>query len=121
MAVRMQDRDGRGPFAPGLTRHWKRDEAPLLPPFFVELGIDPLEVPKRFPANGGWIGCACDGWKQFYQWFSLYEITTLSNLGFAAVEFEPDEILVVTPTQLVFRHMSPLSSLCRPPLPHGGE
>ena len=90
---------------------WKSDRGLDLPAFYQELGWEPHEIPRRLNVNKGWVGCACKDWGQFYRWFDLGEISILSSYGFRAVEFEPDEILFETLTQVVFRHNRPLRML----------
>lgn len=106
----MQDRDGRGPYRPGLSERWSDNRADDLPPFYDELGV-PIHKVRDLFTDGWHAGCGCSSKEQLRQWFSRAERRRLKLLGFREVEFRPDRIVAVTPTQVVFEHRTPLARL----------
>ena len=110
---RVQDADGRGPFRPGFTKMWLEDigvDVQTHPPIYWELGIDPRRLCELIP-KGMHAGVGCISEDQLRSWFSRSELRRLSRFRFSVVKFVPDEIIAETPTQVLFAHKTPLSSL----------
>ncbi len=107
---RIQDREGRGPFKPGMSDTWLDDKGHSLPPFYIELGIEPHEI--AFMVTPGFhAGCACRSRDDLHKWFSRTERRRLKRMGYFEVSFSPDRIIVETPTQVVFENAFPLAGL----------
>lgn len=106
---RVQDREGRGPYRPGLSVQWADYEAGdhYCPPFFVEMGIGAAEVPRLF--TPGWHGgCAFRNVDDVFRWFAPKERVALDRLGYRINAIVPDRIIAETPTQIVFECRRPL-------------
>jgi len=95
---RVQDSDGRGPFKPGVTEKWLRENQPD--------ELEPFPVPKILSAMAGarfrHIGCGCTALSQLRIWFTHGEYAMLLNLGYRAVEMWADEILLSDENQVLF-------------------
>ena len=97
---RIQASDGRGPFRPGLSKHWC-DYGHIPPathkPVQEEFGSDWLKECKP-----GWMyGSACLSLEQLATWFSRQERETLQIMGYLPVALEPDAILRRGVAQLI--------------------
>lgn len=78
---RVQDRDGRGPFKPGMPDRWRDPDGADYPPVQAEFGLDWRE---EIPA--GWhCGCAFRTVEQAARWFSPSECSRLAALGYQLV------------------------------------
>lgn len=79
--LRVQDRDGRGPFKPGMPDRWLDPEGRDFPAVHEEFGLGWRdEIPH------GWhCGCAFRSVEQMRTWFSPWECERLSNLGYNLV------------------------------------
>lgn len=110
---RIQNAEGRGPFIPGYSRTWVDAEksADRLPPIFEEVGG--VEAFYRLIPQGKFCGCACKSVDALYAWFSRAERRRLARDGFRVVAFVPDEVLIETPTQVLFANNAPLSTLSK--------
>jgi len=112
---RMQDRDGRGPYRPGLSAKWADEFGGLLhPPFYEELGWEWWSIPYRMP-RGYHCGCACRTKEQLLSWFTPSERAKLGLLGFGIVNIDADLVVAETPTQVVFGCRTPLAKAARTP------
>lgn len=102
---RVQDRDGRGPWKPGFSRHWveDRDDLDHLPPWTHEL---PNALQKRIV--GMHLGCGCQTLEQLRRWFTPGEYATLRRHGYLAVKMKVGRILAASRTQCVFERAKPL-------------
>lgn len=100
---RVQDKNGRGPFVPGMSVRWieYREDRNNLLPFFVEF-------PHIKMMHGFYYGCACLDIAGLKRWFSPSEYTTLQKLGFRAVRLQVDAIEGESAIQCVFRRVKPL-------------
>jgi hypothetical protein len=56
---RIEDADGRGPFRPGFSRHWRSPNGIDLPPPWYEAGISVDEFQDLF--SDGYQGSCTDG------------------------------------------------------------
>lgn len=112
LLFRIQDGEGRGPFKPGFSVKWRDSSGPTPPALFEELGIHPDRLAHLVPIglHGGY---ACRSMAEIRRWFSRGEIRRLNRLGYQLVSFEPDEILVEAPTQVLIGMHKPLAALSR--------
>src|SRR4051812_11711426 len=106
---RIQDREGRGPWRPNLSRRWLDAEpAPgveILLPWHVEFGYDLLKL-RGLP--GEHYGCAVRKPRDIARWVSKTEREKLSALRFNLVSIHPDRILAESANQIVFASRTPL-------------
>lgn len=78
---RVQDRDGRGPFKPGMPDCWRDPDGSDFPPVHAEFG---LAWREEIPT--GWhCGCAFRTIEQARAWFSPWECEKLDALGYKFV------------------------------------
>lgn len=107
--LRIQDKDGRGPWKPGFSNCWVEarsdEEYAALLPWLVEFGRAPLD--KRIV--GMHIGCACRSLEQMRRWFTPTEYAKLRSYGYNAVRLEVGRILAESDIQCVFERAKPLS------------
>lgn len=107
---RVQDAEGRGPWRPGLSRHWCDAEfgegVEALPTCFDEFGHDFL---ARRMLPGEHFGCAVRRLRDIKRWVSETERARLRGMGFVVVSIRPDRVLVESKNQLVFASRTPLS------------
>lgn len=104
IVFRIQDKFGRGPFAPGVTHWWieQRPDRDNLRPFYEtwpDLKLDPFHF---------YYGCACTTIEQLKRWFSASEYSTLKTLGYRAVRLPVDAIECEDATQCVFKRKKEL-------------
>lgn len=100
---RVQDRDGRGPFKPGILDRWRDPDGADYPPVQIEFGLDWRE---EIPA--GWhCGCAFRTIEQAARWFSPSECSRLADLGYQLVSLRARPLresacqsIIVRPTPL---------------------
>lgn len=85
---RVQAKDGRGPFRPGLTKHWSEcNNRPMA--IQDAFGLDWLKECRK-----DWMyGCGCLSLKELAVWFSKNERMTLCLMGYQPVEIEADIII----------------------------
>ena len=107
---RVQDREGRGPFKPGMTLKWldKNKDISQLPAGqeFADLysGLDRKKLHYAF---------GCDTLDQLMKWFSLAELSKLRGLGYQVVKMRADEIIATSKTQLLFGRKKHLAAHCK--------
>lgn len=98
---RVQDKQGRGPFRPGITDKWieMRPDHENLVPFFEEWkGFDPCCEAKQ----NEHLGVGCMTLEQLRRWFTETEYNRLRILGYRAVKVRADRILRSSDKQCVF-------------------
>lgn len=112
LIYRIQDKDGRGPYKPGMSEQWvdqDRDES-TRPPFYSEFGLHVLQK----AIYGQSCGCGFRTVKQLRAWFSDRERAMLRSIGYNIVTIEVDAILGESRNQLVFACNSPLATAAKP-------
>lgn len=132
---RVQDREGRGPFRPGVTHVWADKEGQPFPPSFTE---HPKfkSVVRRAHSKGLHLGAAVIGLASLSRWFSTEELVRLDYLGYRIVDAsactvelsDNFQVLVSSPLPLRFlpligqAHVSSRRGACldRPPQEQGG-
>lgn len=109
--LRIQDKQGRGPWRPGFSDKWVdawRTEG--LPPIYEEVP-NFAALAKRAHSEGMHVGCATRGIEGMKAWFSLTEMIRLFNAGYYVVRCDDCAVLVETPTQLIIASDKPLKNL----------
>ena len=105
---RVQDKNGRGPYKPGLSSQWADgDSGRICAPWWIELGLGMGDAHSALD-NGMHSGCAFRSVEQARQWFSRGELRRLARLGYELVPIDADAIAYETPTQLVIQCERPL-------------
>lgn len=105
IVYRIQDKEGRGPWKPGLSKHWiePRPDHDQLIPWYQEFGPVHLSA-----IHGMRIGCACTSLDQLRRWFSPTEYQRLIEFGYRAVRMEVGRILAQSDIQCIFERAKPL-------------
>jgi hypothetical protein len=105
--IRVQDREGRGPYRPGFSKCWSDPVGAVCPPWWDEIGETFHEAHSRFAGNYHW-GCGFISFDQLEAWFSRRELRKLDSLGFGLVTLQPNIVIAETPRQIVFGVREPL-------------
>lgn len=102
---RVQDKDGRGPWKPGLSRYWveDRDDHQNLIPFYQQ-----FPSALRGAITGMHVGCGCRTVEQLRRWFSPVEYGRLLMMGYRSVEMDVGRILGESDIQTLFERAMPL-------------
>lgn len=103
VVYRVQDKDGRGPWKPGFSKHWVEDR-----PDHEFLVTWPQQFGTKFldrATIGLNIGCGCRNLNQLRRWFTENEYRTLLGLGYTAVRMKDAKILVESDVQCVFERV----------------
>jgi hypothetical protein len=101
---RIQDKDGRGPWKPGFSDKWVRQEPDMtLLPWMFTIG-------KR--ASDEYCGCGCLSKAQLKKWVSKSEYELLLGYGYKAVKLK-GRILGEDINQCVFARRQPLNRNCK--------
>ena len=107
---RVQAADGRGPWRPGLSKHWIDNDSdrPLQSAVHEAFGWDWI---KKIPQ--GWhAGCACRTLAGLMAWFTPVERNRLAAMGYSPVTIYPDKIIEENADQVVFACKTPLAFCC---------
>jgi hypothetical protein len=93
--LRIQDKEGRGPFKPGTTSKWSETNylQKMLKPYFD---------------RGLHIGCAVRG-NRLDEWFSKNEQVKLRLLGYQIVTIDNYELVCESSSQVIFASKKKLS------------
>lgn len=116
---RIQDKDGRGPYKPGFSKHWCDPDArcligaPLFPPYMEEFPDVQDKINDLFETKGGHFGCAFRTTQQLHRWFTDAEIQKLRKYGYSIVIIIPDQVLAESENQLVFWCKKPLNKCAK--------
>ena len=112
--VRIQDAEGRGPWRPGFSHMWVRDDTPM------KHGAIYAEMPgfgmlvDLAHQRGEHIGCAVRAGR-LHEWFSPGDLRRLRDYGFSLVDASRCRVIAETHSQVVIGSQKPLRKL--PPLP----
>ena len=111
---RVQAKDGRGPFRPGLSVQWSDAEGDnRLAPFYEEFGEAVItRAHELVETKGGACGCAVATRDMISKWFTATERRKLKKLGYRVVTMSADEILAESENQIVFWRKRPLRLDC---------
>lgn len=107
---RVQDKEGRGPFKPGLTRHWliyNKGKDKLIPWY---AGMNSEQI-KALLSGRGAIGTACISIKDLCKWFSKKEYSTLLKHGYRSIylDINEEDVLFKDDNQILFNRDIPLN------------
>lgn len=110
MILRVQDRDGRGPFKPGMSAKWcDASDAPQFAPMYEEFGTEIVgKMQDHLDKHGGAFGCGCRTRAKIDEWFTKREQIKLASLGYALVSMQEDSVFAESPDQVVFWRKRPL-------------
>lgn len=106
--IRVQDRNGRGPYRPGFSHVWSDPDGPVVLPWWTELGLD-FEAAHAAMTTEFHNGCGFRTRGQLHAWFSDKELRALDRHGFCLAAVNADKVYAETPTQIVFGSVQPLS------------
>lgn len=106
MLLRVQDKEGRGPFKPGITIQWCQSSSRL--PSILEEFPDIVEALAPFHKRGMHLGCGVRGREQLNRWFNDEELRRLSKLGYAIVSINDYEVVKESSNQVIFASKRPL-------------
>ena len=105
LVYRWQDKEGRGPYRPGMSKYWADADHQLgNPPFFVEFGMN---ITKQCLASEA-MGCAFRTIEQMRLWFTSEERQRMRLLGYEFGSMLVDRIVAESDRQLVFARSTPL-------------
>lgn len=110
--LRFQDKEGRGPFRPGLPALWGDAEGDSPPTIFDDF---PDMIPKlaKYREKGLHLGCACVGMAGILAYFTGAEIGRLKNLGFNLHRAPHSTVIAQSQSQVLIAVPKPLKSLPR--------
>lgn len=93
---RVQDKKGRGPFAPGFSRQWVicRPDHNNLRPWFEEFGRVDQEI-----LDGCFGGSACKTIHQLRRWFTKPEYKKLKKFGYKAYKVKVNRVIAESDVQ----------------------
>lgn len=108
IVYRVQGPDGRGPWRPGFSRIWVRENPDMsLRPIYV---MHDRQQVKDIRLQPGWsIGCGCRSVDQLRRWFDQTEYAKLKLYRFGAYEVDVHEIIGEDENQIVFTRSRPLT------------
>lgn len=102
IVYRVQDRNGRGPYKPGMSHRWSDGEERGRLSIQDEFGWGFLQ----HQSPGEAIGCGFRSVEQLLSWFSDEELRKLYAMGYRVVAMRVDRILEESDRQCVFvRHL----------------
>lgn len=105
LVFRVQNKSGRGPFMPGLSRYWVIDR-----PDHINLKPHSMDFPDIKYPKGMFVGCACRTKEQLQRWFSEQEYKSLLEMGFKSVSLPVNKIIAESDTQLVVANSVPFTN-----------
>jgi hypothetical protein len=103
--LRIQDAEGRGPYKPGMSRHWVDADGPPPPPTWMQEFGDV----RAQCAPDECMGCGCRSLEQLFKWFTPTERVRLRALGYSIVVMWVDRIIAESENQVVFARKKPLA------------
>ena len=108
LVYRVQDRDGRGPWRPGLSHKWIDDTAPAGRLTETVMDLMSIAALRALPRTMHY-GSACRSRAALFEWFTPIECTRLATLGFYPVQLRADIVLVESPWQLLIGRSRPFT------------
>lgn len=104
---RVQDANGRGPWKPGFSHKWVRENPDYdLVAWPVQFGVDLI---RHASIAGMFVGYGCETVDQLRRWFDREEYAKLVALKHVAVKLEVGRILASSDIQCVFERSKPLN------------
>ena len=110
--LRYQDRQGRGPFRPGMTAQWA-DTTGDSPPTVFEEFPQLLDILPRLHDRKLHVGCACEGRDGIDRYFTASEQARLARLGYRLHRVPTSTVIMRSDSQVVFAWHRPLKTLAR--------
>lgn len=102
---RWQDKEGRGPYRPGMSHYWADQENQSNnPPFFEEFGAGITKECRPGEA----MGCAFRTVEQMRQWFTEEERQRMRLMGYEFGRMDVDRVIAESDRQVVFARRRPL-------------
>jgi len=122
LLLRIQDKDGRGPWRPGFSHRWVSPsrEIAFPPPAFEDFP-DFQGVIQGAHKRGLHIGIAVRGFDLLANWFMPEEMSALRLLGYRLVRCNLATVLEESQHQVLIAHSKPLATLPRIAWPHLSE
>lgn len=111
MILRVQNKQGRGPWMPGLSSKWVDSFRTTQHPTIYHERPDYLDHVANAHKEGMHVGCAVRGRDGLLSWFSPMEIFRLYDLGFYIADASACDVLIETGTQMVIASQKPLRML----------
>ena len=124
MIWRIQDAEGRGPFKPGMTTRWLRDEPDerLLPVYADIPDLSERIAKARRRMNGElYAGVACRSVEQLSRWFDERERQALIRLGYQCADASQCFVIGEGKSQIVIGWHLPLAFLPKVAWPTRGQ
>lgn len=109
--LRVQDRNGRGPWRPGFSDRWTDAWRITLPAPIYDEVPNFRNIVNEASKAGLHIGCASRGFKGLALWFSQIELLRLYEYGFQVFDASECDVLAETETQVLLSSKKPLKSL----------
>lgn len=107
---RIQDRDGRGPWRPGLSLQWVDADAPAGRLVETVFDLIPLSLLRTLVRDTSLhYGCACRTLAELMAWLTPVERARLAILGFHPVQLRVDLVIAESPWQLVVGRVRPFA------------
>lgn len=107
MIYRVQDKEGRGPFRPGFTKHWIDAESEQ---HWQQDVISAFGLAWRDEIPRGWsCGCACLTLEGVGKWFLPVERKRLAEFGYSLVRMDADRMIRSNADQVIFARRAPLT------------
>ena len=107
--LRVQDREGRGPYRPGFSHVWIDDDhTGSCPSIFDDFGPDVVNKMSLADANG----CAFRNLDAAAKWFSRKEALALQKLGYSLVAMTVDRVIAESETQMLVSRRKPFRDGC---------
>src|SRR3990167_950571 len=116
MLLRVQDKDGRGPFKPGFTKTWceYNHNLPRIMTEFPDIAKDVIPYHKKGMHLGVGVRGGFDGLKK---WFSENELNKLQTLGYQVVTINDFDVVRESKNQVIFATKRPLRAFKEHSLP----
>ena len=110
MLLRVQDKQGRGPFKPGFTMQWceRSHNLPSIMDEFPDIAFD--VVPYHLKGMHVGVGVR-GGLGRLKKWFTESELTKLNKLGYQIVVVDRYSVIRESENQVVFATKKPLRKL----------
>ena len=112
--VRVQDREGRGPWRPGFSWQWTDSGRQSLPPPITTVMPNFRRAVMALHREGFHIGCAVRA-DRIDRWFTRAELAALQRLGFAIRDASKMRVVWENDDQVLVASRLPLALLPAPP------
>lgn len=107
--IRVQDREGRGPWRPGFSSTWMDECTPMRgKPITSYPGA--IKVAHDASKAGMHIGCAVYA-DEISTWFAPPDLFRLARLGFYVADASACEVIFIAPDQVLVASHRPLALL----------